>query len=474
MIERPNGKQRGFRGLAASFLACLACLAGPGCSTEKPPDRLQGVILILLDTVRADHLSCYGYARKTTPNLDRLAAQGVRFESAISYAPWTLPSTIAILSAEYPERVYDSKLRRSMVEQLQAAGIRTGAVTEDAWVSRTFGLDLGFDEWIEEAGPVQMLEPGQRRDPDARGSIERTFARARDWLERRKDERFFLLIHTYEPHAPYVHRDFVGERTSAVIGETYQLRMQNLLQSGKLSLGPDDIAFARDLYDGDILATDRAVGSLLEFLQRSGLADRTAIVVTSDHGEELGDHYPAFTGDHGHVLYDSLIRVPLLLKNPLRAYPRRTIAEQARLVDVLPTVADLLAVPPGAPVDGSSLVPLLEGRPEPERVALSAHTRAGPTRVSVRALGHKYVEWRPIDEDWPPLLPEPPERELYDLANDPGELDNLIDRRPEIARALKVLLDAGRQDLAEPHRTTVPDELERETLERLRSLGYLR
>jgi arylsulfatase A-like enzyme len=266
----------------------------------------------------------------------------------------------------------------------------------------------------------------------------------------------------------------VGDRVSPVIGETFDLRMHDLLQTGKVVLSPEDLAYAGDLYDGDLHAADREVGALLELLKQSGLSDRTAIVVTSDHGEEMGDHYPAFIGDHGHVLYDSLVHVPLLLKNPLRSYPARTVAAQVRGVDVLPTIAELLDVPPGAPVDGSSLVPLLEGKPEPERIALSAHTRVGPPRASVRALGHEYVEQRPVQEDWPPLRPEPPARELYDLAIDPGEKTNLIDRRPEVARTLKNLLDAGRRHLSEPRKTAVPDEVERETLERLRSLGYLR
>ena len=452
-----------------------AVLAAARCAPAKPPPQvLQGAVVFLLDTVRADHVSCYGYARPTTPSIDALAARGVRFEQAISSAPWTLPSTVALLSAEYPERVYDGRLRRSVAERLRAAGIATAAVTEGAWVSKSFGLDLGFATWEEEQGAVQLLRSGERMDPDAQGGIDRTFALARDWLGRHRAERFFLLVHTYEPHAPYVHRDFVADRSSPAVGRTFPIELLDRLQSGEVVLSDEDLDYVAALYDGDIRNADRHVGSFLSFLQQIGLDDRTLVVVTSDHGEEMGDHDRSRTGDHGHSLYDSLLHVPLIVSDPVHAYPVRSVAAQVRLLDVLPTVADLLGVRIPEPLDGATLVPLLRGTEEAERPALAAHTRAGPPRVGLRALGYKHVVTVETGEEWPAVRTPPPPRELYDLASDPAERTNLLVTRPEMAGRMAELLEAGRRGLRSKPAPRIPERVDPELVERLRSLGYVR
>ena len=277
-------------------LAIAACLAG--CGAQDPPhdtagEELQGAVLILLDTVRADHLGCYGYHRPTSPNLDALARAGVKFEQAVSPSPWTLPSVAALLAAEYPQRVLKKgQLLRSLVERLSEAGITAAAFTEGGYVSRAYGLDRGFDHYEEEEGPVQLLKPGERRDPNTRGGIEHTFAMARRWLSRNQNRRFFLFIHTYEPHTPYTNDDFTQGIESGLVGPVFAIDLIPRIRSRELVLNDADVEYVKALYDGDILNSDLHVGEFLTFLEDRGLRDRTLLVITSDHGEELNDHYP--------------------------------------------------------------------------------------------------------------------------------------------------------------------------------------
>lgn len=454
----------------------LAILVGSSlaCQTDGTPG-LQGVVLVVLDTARADHLGCYGYERPTSPRLDALAGEGVRFEQVVAPAPWTLPSMAALLAGQYPERVIGQEgLVSSVVEELQSAGIRTVAFTEGGFVSDFFGFDRGFDEWTEEEGAVQLLQPGQQRDPDKRGGIERTFARAEQWLADHAADRFFLLVHTYEPHTPYTNREFTEGLQPGRIGPAFTLDDLGAVQSGQLALTPTELEYLIALYDGDIFNSDRHVGALLEKLDELDLADRVAVIVTSDHGEELGEHFPSNTGDHGHSLRDTEVMVPLIIRDPGEGHSGKTVGQQIRLLDVMPTVADLLGVELPGSLDGRSLRSVMTGDESRERLALLSQTKDGPKRVGLRAMGHKYIRTVQGAGQVKPLNPTPPLQQLYDLSADPGERDNLVPRRPEMVR----LLD---QMLAERwlgYDVTISPELANEAdpalLERLRSLGYLR
>ncbi len=450
-------------------LTLVGCGQQPG---DAGPVQLQGAVLIVLDTVRADHLSAYGHFRKTSPNIDRLADEGVLFEQVVAYAPWTLPSAAALLSGEYPERVFQNRLQRSLVSRFRDAGITTAAVTEGGWMSRAFGIDLGFEHYEEEEGEVQFLEPGEERNPNPAGGVDHTFARAGDWLSRVGDRRFFLMIHTYEPHAPYTRKTFTEGMDSGPVGDRLSIDFLAHLKSGRVVLDEVGQRYVDALYDGGIHEADRHVGELLTLLDRLGLGDRTVVVVTSDHGEELGDHFPTETADHGHSLRDPLLLVPLVLRDPLNDYPRRRVASQVRLLDVMPTIADLLDVPVEGALDGSSLLPLMNGADDRERVARVGVTKRGPPRSGIRATGYKYIVAHGPDRELPPLTPPPPARQLYDLSEDPGEHRNLADSRPELAEELQRLLDtnAPSRNLEAPQH---PESIDPETLERLRSLGYV-
>ncbi len=430
-------------------------------------------MLVLLDTVRADHVSAYGYARSTTPALDGLARSGVRFTQTVSQAPWTLPSVAALLAGRPPGHALDERLTSSIVERLRAAGIVTAAFTEGGFVSRAFGFDRGFAEFEEEEGAVRLVRSGEQvATADPQGGIAHTFGQAEAWLQRHRTDRFFLLVHTYEPHTPYTHHDFSAGLRAGTVGTAFSLDTITRLRSGALSLSADEIEYTKALYDGDILNADRHVAALLATLRAAGLAERTLVVVTSDHGEELADHYPANTGSHGHSLRDPLVMVPLIVADPTRRYPRREVTAQVRLIDVMPTIADLLGVPVEPPVEGRSLVPLMEGVETGDRVALIGNTRRGPPRAGVRAMGFKYVVTTGPDATTPPLHPPPAERQLYDLTADAAERRNLAAERPALAAALHRLLDGvpgGRPASEDP----VIADGDAALRDRLRSLGYI-
>ncbi len=430
---------------------------------DKP---LQGAVLILLDTVRPDHLGTYGYARPTSPNIDALAKDGVVFDQAVSCAPWTLASVAAILSGRYPstDRGEDVVVTTSLVERLRAAGYRTAGFTEGGYVSRKFGMDRGFETYAEDSGVIIAPKPT--------GGIANTFRQAHEWLAAHKDERFFLLIHTYEAHAPYTNRDFATGMDPGRIGDRFSIELLPELQSGRMTLTPGEIEYVKALYDSDILNADRYVGRFVDFVRSLGLDDRTLLVVASDHGEEMGEHYVTNIGDHGHSLYDNLLLVPLIIRDPTHAYATRRVAPQVRTIDILPTILDLLRAPADSAVDGTSLVPVMNRTSMDDRPVVSGWNHKGPLRASLRDRGVKYVTSAGVATIRYPLLNPPPDHELFDLRTDPDELENVYDSRPSVATAMDETLASRRRDILKPDHPA-PALVDHELDERLKSLGYV-
>ena len=304
-------------------------------------DGKPNIILILADDLGYGDLGSYGQKQIQTPHLDRLARESVVFESAISHAPWTIASVASILSGFPDTRAFDGELRRSLVEDLTAGGIRTAAFTEGGYFTATFGFDRGFAEFHEE----HYLHGG---------TIERTVGAALDWLAARKEERFFLLVHSYEAHMPYEHATYAADMEPARFGELFTEEAHEAVSSGSLTLTPDELERLEALYDGGVEACDREVGRLLDGLRELGLDDEVVFLVTSDHGEELAEgRYPRFAGDHGHALHEELVHVPLIVAHP--RFPPRRVAAQVRSMDVFPTVLELLGVPAPSDVEGRSL-----------------------------------------------------------------------------------------------------------------------
>jgi arylsulfatase A-like enzyme len=454
-------------------------LVTAGCF-EAP--RPRNAILIVLDTLRADRVSAYGHERQTTPVLDRLAEEGVLFESVVSHSSWTLPAMVGLLSGRYPTaREYDGGLRRSLVEPLRDAGWKTAAFTGGAWVGEQYGLGRGFDVFEDQiAVDIRLARAPKRPKADEPAvevskGIEKTFDAAEAWLEANSDEPFFLWLHTYEPHTPYRRQLYTQGMDRGVLAPTFEVVSAALAGRGGpgFKLGGTELAYIRALYDGGVTVSDQYIGRLLETLDRLGLREDTLIVVTSDHGEDLGDRSPPRPGNHGHALWDELLLVPLIVFDPTREYPVGRVPSQVRLIDIMPTILDILGEAPPEPQHAASLVPLMTGEESGGRPAWSVIDPKAKSERSqqfaIRSDSHKLI-----------LTPAPNEKaedsiELYDLAADPHELRNIASTTPAKASELLGRLEEIRADRdvrGEPDyrsKRGLPPPVKR----RLRALGYI-
>jgi arylsulfatase A-like enzyme/tetratricopeptide (TPR) repeat protein len=418
--------------LLAAAVPLLLSIAG--CSREDREGPPANLVLVTLDTVRADHLGAYGDSAAATPSLDRLAREGLRFDQVSSQVPLTLPSHATILSGLLPPH---HGLRsngigtfpdgpQTLATVLQRAGYRTGAFVGAFVLDRRFGLGRGFEVYDDEI----LRDPAAGTVLEAERPGREVMDRALAWLGQPATgtaRPFFLWIHLYDAHAPYVPPSPWRER-----------------HPGRP-------------YDGEISAVDEQVGRLLQELQQRGLAERTVLAVAADHGEGLGDHGEQ---THGLLLYEPTLRVPLLLRGPgLR--PGTVVKTPVSLVDLAPSLAGLLGhpLPPpaGGALDGRDLSAALRNGDEPAPADLYAETRYPATfgwspLASLRRRDLKYI-----------AAPRP---ELYDLDQDPGEARNLTDR-PETKGFAARLAEIEAGAVEAPR--SAPDA---ETRARLASLGY--
>lgn len=428
------------------------------------PRRLEtkNVLLISLDTLRADHLGFMGYGRDTSPNLDRLAGSSVVFNRCFSQAPWTTPSHFSILTGTLPAthravapfwaetRTWNAAVPH-LAEMLREAGYLTGAFTTRGAVSPAFGFFAGHDFYNE------TTEQGGT-------DVEEIFAKAAGWIEQHADRSFYLFLHTYEPHWPFIDRHFVDAE----------------------GIAADDPAFEVALYDGDIRRADLHLGKVLDALERAGLRDETLIVVTSDHGEEFAAlssreiASPTYFG-HGHTLYDDLLHVPLVIagmEDGAGAGRTARVDAQVRSIDILPTLLDALGLAAAGSVEGVSLLPWISGERADDLPSLSGAPTYGTERVGLRDGGWKYIRRLSYGHlAHSPGHPLTPPHELYDLGADPGETRNLAKERPEMLETLGRRLDALQPEAASVeggHPDGPPDGPDAALRESLRSLGYIR
>jgi arylsulfatase A-like enzyme len=447
--------------LLVGISTALAALGGCAPGTEA---KLDGAVVIVLDTLRADGLSAYGNPRPTSPRIDALAERSVLFERVVSAASWTLPGFAGLLSGRYPTaRILDGRLQISLVEPLRDAGFHTAAFTEGGYVSTFFGMDRGFDDFSEQEGAVELVVGALRLNQQG-GGIEATFRSAEAWLAEQRGSRFFLLVHTYEVHTPYRRLEYAAGLARGSLPETFETDDADRYATGAAPVGEAELAYLRALYDGGVAAADREVGRFLDALAAMGLEEQTLVVLTSDHGEELGERTPARPGNHGHSLYDELMLVPLIVHDPRPGAPVGRVPYQVRSVDVMPTVLDLLEVPAPEGLDGRSLAGLMRGEETGNRAAFARLQNAG-VREMVRDGSYKLIR---------NVFPIVPPIELYDLAEDPAESISLGKERAETLAELGATLRDLRSPIAEegppsydPHQK-VPAELR----ERLEALGY--
>lgn len=422
---------------------------------QPAADPLRNVILVSLDTLRAIELGTYGQLRPLTPAIDRRVADaGTVMQTAISPAPYTPPAHMSMFTGLLPcrHRVLGVHTRLApehvtLAERLRLAGYHTAAFTEDAYLIAASGFERGFDTYSE-----------NRSDESASpGFAVETFDAASRWLATNDAEPFFLFVHTYQVHEPYAppraYQELFRENAA-------NEKMHNL-----------------DNYDREVRYTDELFGGLLDAIDAKGLADRTVLVVTADHGEGFGEHF--WTG-HGRDAHDEAIHVPLLVRSPGLVPAGRRVPEMVGLIDIAPTVLDLLHLAPLDNVDGRSFSSLLNG-PGPkfaERplTSFGFGDEAGLTVVgAVRTRTHKFIRFL-----------NPPVTRFYDLEKDPIERVELPSDGDPIATDLRQQLDAAtavcekshEPGLATERPVEIPDwfanrEQMDEALQKLKSLGYV-
>ena len=430
----------------AAALAIASC--APADEVDDEPPFAANLLLVSIDTTRADHLSCYGYGEPTTPAIDRLAEEGHLFLSAWTPLPSTLPAHAALFTSLYPSQLGVWGNRQSVPEEaqtlaevLRGEAFRTAAFISSAPLSDEFGIDQGFE--LYDMPPYG----GSRSD--------RTTGRVVDWLEEVGDERFFCFLHLIDPHTWYDAPD--GD------GVPWPPDRGHLTDPSVMT--PEAVRASVEAYDDELRFADRGLARVFEALERTGLDEETLVVVTSDHGEtldELLDRVPYAFG-HGDYLYDHQLHVPLVLRLPPALSDRAPVrhAEVVSLLDVMPTALELLGVPAPADLEGRSLVALLEGdtaEPVPAIAAIRPRTPASPPAYSVRT-----ERWRWI------LTPEEGD-ELFDLHADPRA--DVASARGDVLAELRGVLDAWRAR-AEAARWTTPEpELTTDLAREIQALGY--
>ncbi|PYQ65680.1 MAG: hypothetical protein DMF53_04895 [Acidobacteria bacterium] len=479
-VRRGVGLARRTLGGARPAGAALLVLAGVNAAAavlvDRAPRPRLNVLLITIDALRADHLGVYGYPRATSPNIDRLAGQGVTFRRAVSQWPLTSPSFAAMMSSTYghtnglmrttAQRMPDRPLM--LAELLKAGGYSTWAAVGNVNLARVFNFDQGFDTYREL----------WRADDELK--TERTTDVGLDLLKRASAEKpFFLWLHFFDPHARYVppkafDQMFVGDRgfdgSWRVPLHTDGTDLGGI--SSKVSLGKEDrVAYYVAQYDAEIRYVDEQVGLLLEALESQGLAGNTLVVLTSDHGESLGDHNYFF--EHGRFPYDDCVHVPLIVRVPGAARPAGTVRSPVQSIDIVPTILDLVGLPPDPQAEGKSLQPLLRGEhPTGDRWDY-AFTESGFARDYQRSITSERYKLVYVPDAGNRRIMGGRELELYDLAADPHETRNLIDERPEVAALLKRQLWRWMASGGTVAPAPAAMRVEGEAGEELQSLGYI-
>ncbi len=450
----------------SSLPSIAALAAGLGLvllAAARPASEIN-VILITVDTLRADHLGAYGYARNTSPNVDRFAKEGILFRYAFSHAPETNPSFSSLMTSHYP---HETKVLRNeftlppgaltMAEILKAKGYRTGAIVSHLTLIRGSGFEQGFDVYDDHLGDRVSKEKLERIAP-------KTTLAAIKWLEDNYTKKFFLWVHYNDPHGPYappspyntmfVERPVGGTKTLPINqGRNGKGGIPSYQQLGK-HRDPD---YYISQYDGEIRFFDHAFGELIQKIQERGLFDNSLIIFTSDHGEGMGGHDYYFA--HREFLYNGLIHVPLIIRFPGQSSDVKEIRYPVSHVDLLPTVLGALSINSSQMFRGKNLF----GQ-DTEREILSETHSEGSKYALIRT-GIKLIRSHGNDE-------------LYDLHNDLAETTNLMDGEMTAAVSTKVAdlkrkLDAVRQQDALALGNPVRWSRDTEMGKKLRALGYV-
>ncbi|MCX7973221.1 MAG: sulfatase [Candidatus Aminicenantes bacterium] len=412
----------------------------------------NNIILIAIDTLRADHLGCYGYHRNTSPHIDLLAKDSLLFEKTVAQNPWTLPSFASMFTSLYPSQhkvgLIEKKLAESyltLAEILKGKGYYNIAFTGGAYLSKEFGLSQGFDVFEEFNRPSS-------------NDIEEIISAAIEWLEKEKKEKFFMFIHSYQPHSPYwppadydiFYRNYTG-RITGDLWKDVQIVFGEL-ESKYKTIPSHDRERLISLYDGDILYTDVWIGRFIKTLKELNLYEESLIIFTSDHGEEFNEHG---AWEHGHTLYKELLNVPLIIKFPNGAY--KGVADKlAELIDIMPTILDFFKIKINHKIDGQSLL-----RKSGNNFAYS-QAFPKPNLLSFQEGNIKII-----------FNFDKRSYEIFNLNDDPDEKNNIF--TSEIVNFYKPKIKLYPQlELKKEAFQLNKKELSEEVVEKLRALGYIK
>jgi arylsulfatase A-like enzyme len=460
-------------------------------SKDKP-----NILLITPDTLRSDHLSCYGYKNIDTPAIDSIAADGVLFKNTVSASPWTLPSFASILTSLYPtvhkaeSKIYDKKTGIgeeiiTLTQILKEIGYHTRAHIQNLFFDKYFGFHRGFDYYRMFSHKIQEKIAKKKRaflwinylyktslkENSSVNNVVKSTEEVLRWLEQNDRERnpFFLWLHYFDPHLPYeryksygLDRDYEGP-----LADDRFVRKLDMpeLRIGSLKLDQAAKKHFISLYDEEVLFVDENIDKILKKLRKLNLIENTIIIFTSDHGEEFWEH-GAF--EHGHTLYRELLQVPLLIRFPQSLPSGKTIDAQVRTIDIMPTVLEMLGVKHDIPLTGKSLLPLVRGEEKGGRTAFSESLAYYEERKSIKKGKYKLI-----------YFPDSKISELYYLETDPQEKNNVFSQRKKEALSLKEELITWMKDsekLAQKlskGEKSKPVKLDKKTKKELKSLGYI-
>ncbi len=465
---------------AAKWMAVIlaaACAAAATCVARAKSFPRPDILLISIDSLRPDHLGCYGYARPTSPIIDKLAAEGVRCASAVSTTSWTLPAHAAMFTGlvDSTHGLVDNGLslgdeHRTLAEVLKANGYDTAGFFGGPYLHPTFGLSQGFDHYqscmtaLPDSATDQAIRGLSQSDVDpshADITGPRTVEEFVRWLDMPKDERpRFAFVHLWDVHYDYI----PPEKYAKIFDPDYtgKLDVRNFSTNPSIhpSMDARDFQHLVAMYDGEIRFTDDIVGQLLDALRARGRLENTLVVITADHGEEFFEHLGK---GHQHSLWEELIRIPLIFHWPKQLKPGSVVPDQVRLIDVMPTILTFAGVEKQPAVQGRDIGPLLAGRKlEPATALCELLVDRKDLRV-LRTNELKAFRNAPSKKTG-----------VFDLVDDPKETKVLHDERAarllaelekEIAAAI-----AARQQIGKGVREI---DVDAEMKERLRALGYV-
>ena len=482
------------------LLILLLIFIAAGVYKHIASAKPYNVLLISFDALRADSLNCYGFKKYvTSSNIDALADDGILFENCIVASPWTTPSHMSMLTSLEPsthgitssfielckgliEKDYDllklPQSRITLAEALKADGFATAAFTGGTTVEPVIGFGQGFDLY-----DTSMYKLDQY-------NMNAMF----DWIKQNSKRRFFLFWHNFEVHAPYLRGDFL----SNVLGkETIELLLNEHMKlsevSGHFSLVQAhqellkrhncfNKEVSETMYWGGVRFADQWLGRLIKLLRNKGLYDRTMIIFTSDHGEEFADRIQKdFYDKHGKTLYEEMVRAPLIIKLPYQQYAGTRVSQVSRIIDIMPTILNYLAVRPDKnEMQGVSLMPFCRKDASiPTQIAYTEALAVGYEQKSIRTDRYKFIisiDANTVSQFGRQHIPKNPSgRELYDLYQDPKEKINLLSlpHSKEIAKQAEALEQKLRRHISEQTSEIETGQLDTEMIRKLKSLGYI-